>query len=1304
MGFKHTPLVWLLALTIPTLTDGLATVRAAEAPPPGTIKLFNGKNLDNFYVFLKGRGRDNDPQKVFTVNDGLIRVSGAEFGCITTNEEFANYRLIVEYKWGEQTCAPRVKAARDSGILLHSVGADGAYGGVWMRSIECQLIEGGTADFIVVGDGSEDYAITCPVAPEKSGGCYVYKPDGQTATIHEGRVNWWGRDPAWRDEKGFRGKQDVEKPIGQWNRIECIARGDSITIVLNGVTMNRSVRTRPCKGRIQIQSEGAEIFIRRVDLIPLSAPKTSPAAAAPRTPYDDLVASWTFDEGSGEALTDHSGNGNHGRIHGATWVATDKQKALCFDGEDDYVDCGRPPGLDIKGPVSLQAWVQPTAVNRGEPGIVGKSFDSYALSDYGNVHWYISSGGNNVSAPLKIGNWQHVAGTFDGKTMRIYLNGREVSAKDSKFDHVLSGGNFFIGCILREATASEEALRRTEHFAGFIDDVRVHARCLSPSDIVHYYNLGARGKKLEPIDTATLGRPVLEPFFYPDSERIVLSVDFASARPISKDAQARVELTRLGASDTGPLQTRTLNPHAARCEDEIEFSLKGLPDGQYDLRVSLRNPTDDPGRLPETSQSLRFQLPLAPPASLPAPTAKTVAQLPAAVAPPPYDLQVGHDGGITLNVKGRAFRIASAYSYPSGGLNRMGGDTAGTEPSWKVTTEIVGTNRFRGTGTGAYYRLDRAIEPTPSRVMIRDTFTNTSSDVVGITISNHVAVGNDRSLRVTMMGSPSLFVGSAGCGVGLVALDDLYQIQQRTGFANGLAEVRTDHFGLDKGASYTIEWALYPTATDDYYDFINQVRADEGLNGRVEGSFAFVDRRVPPTRELVALKNLKYASIGCLGFPPDDPEVSLEGYEFTEYPKESAELKKTMGETRQMHTGIRSMFHVAHALYATNKPTELFPDSRAVDASGRQFHYGPDSIQYYGSYFSKKRFQDGWRWWLFYPTLENRFGKEMLRRTEFMVKELGATGMWADGFISGYIPGYYSYDRWDGHSVDIDPKTKLVVRKKNCVPFVALPVLKKTVQIISDHGGTVITNGEPGSRSLWRMNMLSSCETSGGDSKPIGLLHLGRSVTALGNPLAVRNQRDVYRDILGKLEFGSLYFWYGDADRMTHKTIVEHMYPITFETIHAGIVRGKERIVTSRSGIYGWPDDRSLSVVHLYDARGEKSPHAFVTSADASGVRTEVSLQPGQSAVVERLPMTVTSTSPINVRVTRYDVEGIRLDVNGQGPLTLAIQTGRFAVAPGRNYEVALGRQTSAATADSNGIIVRAAPSGLLTIGVRRAP
>ena len=257
-----------LIVLIPILT-GCASLqnRHSDAAGAKTLFRFDGKSLAGFYTFLKGPGRDNAPNKVFTVSDGMIRISGQDWGCITTHDAYENYHLTAEFKWGTETWGNRKDRARDSGILLHSTGEDGAYGGMWMHSIECQMIEGGTGDILVVGDKSEKFAVTCPVADEKQGGSYLFKPDGKPVTIHGGRINWWGRDPAWKDVKDFRGKQDVEKPIGQWNLLECICKGSTIVIKLNGKIVNQCLDAKPTKGRLQIQSEGAELFVRRFELV-----------------------------------------------------------------------------------------------------------------------------------------------------------------------------------------------------------------------------------------------------------------------------------------------------------------------------------------------------------------------------------------------------------------------------------------------------------------------------------------------------------------------------------------------------------------------------------------------------------------------------------------------------------------------------------------------------------------------------------------------------------------------------------------------------------------------------------------------------------------------------------------------------------------------------------------------------------------------------------------------------------------------------------------------------------------------------
>ncbi len=257
-----------LKYLIPILFLCLTGVIGRSAAQSPKMKLFNGKNLDGWYTFIKDRGRDTDPKKVFTVKNGKIRISGEEWGCITTNKEYGNYKLVIDFRWGEKTWGDRLMKARDSGVLLHSRGEDGGHAGIWMHSIEVQLIEGGTGDFIVVGNRARDFSIECPVAPEKQGRFYVYQPGGEYVRVYSGRVNWIGRDPLWEDRIDFRGKNDVEKRRGKWNRLECMAVDGKIDVYLNGMLVNQAINVIPEKGRIQVQSEGAELWIRKVELIP----------------------------------------------------------------------------------------------------------------------------------------------------------------------------------------------------------------------------------------------------------------------------------------------------------------------------------------------------------------------------------------------------------------------------------------------------------------------------------------------------------------------------------------------------------------------------------------------------------------------------------------------------------------------------------------------------------------------------------------------------------------------------------------------------------------------------------------------------------------------------------------------------------------------------------------------------------------------------------------------------------------------------------------------------------------------------
>ena len=254
-------------------TAVFATLAATAGPivPTEAIELFNGQDLTGWYPALLGHAPGENPGDIVRVEDGLLHIAGDERGCLSTDQAYANYRMVAEFKWGEASYGDREGKALDCGFQIHATGEEGGFRGLWKYALAAQMIEGGTGDILVLGDGTDTYRATAPVAAEKQAGSWLFQPDGRMQAVNFGRINWWGRDPEWKDAGGYRGARDVERPAGEWNRFEVIADGDTLTLVLNGVTVNRVYDVQPRSGQIQIQIEGAEVWFRRIALEPIAA-------------------------------------------------------------------------------------------------------------------------------------------------------------------------------------------------------------------------------------------------------------------------------------------------------------------------------------------------------------------------------------------------------------------------------------------------------------------------------------------------------------------------------------------------------------------------------------------------------------------------------------------------------------------------------------------------------------------------------------------------------------------------------------------------------------------------------------------------------------------------------------------------------------------------------------------------------------------------------------------------------------------------------------------------------------------------
>ncbi|MEY4929532.1 MAG: hypothetical protein RI909_256, partial [Bacteroidota bacterium] len=242
--------------------------------------LFDGSSLDGWDSYL-GAPRMKDDTTVYQpiglntdtsvfkiVNlDGepVLRVSGEIWGGISTKREFENYHLQLQFKWGTLRWYPKENDRRDSGLLYHGVGEHGKGDGFWLRSQEFQIQEEDCGDYWGVAGAMFDIN-----ASLNADSIYQYDPKGTLLTFSQ-------HSPTGRHCKKY---PDAEKPSGEWNTIDLYCFKNTSVHVMNGVVVmvlensrqsDNGTETGLSKGKIQLQSESAEVFYRNIKISPIES-------------------------------------------------------------------------------------------------------------------------------------------------------------------------------------------------------------------------------------------------------------------------------------------------------------------------------------------------------------------------------------------------------------------------------------------------------------------------------------------------------------------------------------------------------------------------------------------------------------------------------------------------------------------------------------------------------------------------------------------------------------------------------------------------------------------------------------------------------------------------------------------------------------------------------------------------------------------------------------------------------------------------------------------------------------------------
>ncbi len=247
----------------------------ADFDVPGQVRDTSGR-------YVQPLGRDNDPLNVFSVveHDGepVIRISGQVFGTLHTEQDYGNYHLRLQYKWGEKKWPPRENLRRDSGLLYAGIGEPGAVSGRWMQSHECQIQEHDTGDYWAVG-AVEIRIPSIPVQIDDDplgSAWFQYDPSGERRTFGTFVTN---SSQKQKNRRCLRAS-DEERPPGRWNTVDLIFyEGNSIHAVngkavlqLYGSERVTKTGTAPLvSGKILLQSEGAEVYYRNIEIRTIDA-------------------------------------------------------------------------------------------------------------------------------------------------------------------------------------------------------------------------------------------------------------------------------------------------------------------------------------------------------------------------------------------------------------------------------------------------------------------------------------------------------------------------------------------------------------------------------------------------------------------------------------------------------------------------------------------------------------------------------------------------------------------------------------------------------------------------------------------------------------------------------------------------------------------------------------------------------------------------------------------------------------------------------------------------------------------------
>ena len=541
-------------------------------------------------------------------------------------------------------------------------------------------------------------------------------------------------------------------------------------------------------------------------------------------------------------------------------------------------------------------------------------------------------------------------------------------------------------------------------------------------------------------------------------------------------------------------------------------------------------------------------------------------------------------GTISVEVGRERFSVASRFSTPGGGWVEMGDGGAFETP---------------------FYAVRRTFRKERSHVAVSDTFISKTNGLIGVRVRYEMTTKGFGTVYVAGDASPCSeeFSGGRnpsvlgirngkGASVALLAEDDVFRVQSVQYCKDGVFGIRTDGLALKPGEPRTVEWSIYPVASEDYYDFVNAVRRDWDVNFPIIGSFNLsmnCYRTWTPQSADRASRNMglgvntfgchfwnhiggKYSSYkDCIwGMGKSSPRVRVrifQGETILEDPEIMNRFERECIAKCRQWTPYVKVFTYLHDQICVDADDDKYESARMINAKGQKMFYNGGETQK-----------------IFVPTRDNLYGLDFMKLADWYLDSFDLDGIYLDEVNHCNSRLYYGTNMWDGATVELDESNNV----KRKVSYVCLLKLGFSLDlfdhIINKRGKLLIGNFSPETRSERRFRFPRFEETY--SHRWIALSHLYTPIQ-LGDMLTYRNTpKDMAADQRMALKRGALYYHYLGSTGCP--SLTSKMFPFTPIELHGGWLVGKERILTAVSGEFGWRGEKPDVDVFVFDELGRE--------------------------------------------------------------------------------------------------------------------